>query len=148
MGFILYLYEICYYDAMLNVFPELLFLSFFAPLMLRAVLGFVLLSYSLNRLYRRKREFEGLFLNHFPLNEKTLLLAVGILELVFGLGLIAGLYTQIIALGVILLSLTAILGKNPVLLFRSSRLIYFFMFGISISLLLSGAGGFAFDLPL
>ena len=133
---------------MLNVFPELLFLSFFAPLVLRAVLGFVLLSYSLDHLYRRKREFEGLFLNHFPLNGKTLLLALGILELVFGLGLIAGLYTQIIALGVILLSLTAILGKNPVLLFRSSRLIYFFMFGISISLLLSGAGGFAFDLPL
>jgi len=133
---------------MLNVFPELLFLSFFAPLVLRVVLGFVLLSYSFDRLYKRKLEFEGLFLNHFPLNGKTLLWVIGILELVLGLGLMAGLYTQIFALGVIFLSLAAILGKNAVLLFGSSQLVYFFMLGISISLLLSGAGAFAFDLPL
>lgn len=133
---------------MLNVFPELLFLSFFAPFVLRMFLGFVLLSSSLDRLYRRRDVFERLFLKHSPLNGKTMLWVFGIFEFVFGLGLLVGIYVQIIAVGIILFSIAAIFGKNTALWFGSNRLVYLFMLGVSLSLLLSGAGALAFDLPL
>ena len=112
---------------MFNVFPELLFLSFFAPFVLRVVLGLTLLSYSADRLYRRRDMFEGLFLEYSPSSGKTMLWVVGVLEFVLGLGLLAGAYTQIAALGIILLSTVAIFGKNTAPLFRSSRLVYLFM---------------------
>ena len=72
----------------------------------------------------------------------------GIFEFVFGLGLLVGIYIQIIALGIILFSIAAIFGKNTALWFGSNRLVYLFMLGVSLSLLLSGAGALAFDLPL
>ncbi len=133
---------------MFNVFPELLFLSFFAPFLLRVVLGLVLLSFSVKRLYRRRGEFEDVFLAHFPSSGKTILWTLGIFEFVFGAGLLVGAYTQIAALGIILLSIIAVSCKNTPLLFGNNRLVYSFMLVISLSLLISGAGAFAFDLPL
>ena len=133
---------------MLNIFPDLLFLSFFAPFILRVILGFVLLYFGADRLYRRRGKFEKLFLKYSSSSGKTLLWALGLIELILGGALILGAYTQIASLGVILLVIMSMLGRNIFSLSGNNQLSYIFMLGISLSLLVSGAGAFAFDLPL
>jgi len=67
--------------------------------------------------------------------------ALGFIGLAGGLFVVAGAFTQIAVL--VLTGLLAYLLKTS-----RNRLPYILLFGMALSLLLSGAGLFAFDLPL
>jgi uncharacterized membrane protein YphA (DoxX/SURF4 family) len=74
---------------------------------------------------------------------------LGAIEIVGGIMLILGLYTQIAALVLGLLTLAEAYTeyKDPLILKRNF-VFYTMLFAILLSLLLSGAGAFAIDLPL
>lgn len=82
-------------------------------------------------------------------NPKGITVIMGILESVIGLGLIFGIYTQLFALLGAVIMVFAIKFKNkfPENM-AESKLFYFTLFVILISLILTGAGGLAFDIGL
>jgi len=132
---------------MLNPFPDLLALGFFAPTIVRVVAGAFFL-YVAYMQYQRRDEISKL---NFPIigqGAQFAWLAVAF-HAVVGAMLFFGYYTQIAALlGAIGLLKGLWLNRrfpSMVILPRSTILI---LIAICLSLLLSGAGAFAFDLPL
>jgi uncharacterized membrane protein YphA (DoxX/SURF4 family) len=133
---------------MLNPFPEFLTYGILAPALIRITLGCVLI-YLASLHYRDRHEVSSILR---PLMGK---LAKGIgyyfasIEVIVGILLIAGAWTQIAALVVAALCLKSLIlrphlrGITPL-----SRTSYALMCVMSLSLLLSGAGGMAFDIPL
>ena|SRR3989344_2172587 len=134
---------------MLNPFPDLLTFGFFAPLLLRLALGVVFLDFGLHTLGKGRIQhgalFEALGLKKHTRHITTL----GTLEVVVALMLIAGLYTQIAALITLIFSLTAyyLKGKHGAHI-EHRRHLFFLTAVIALSLLLTGAGAIAFDVPL
>ena len=122
---------------MLNPFPELLVFGFFAPTILRVTVGFVFLYVAYVQMQQKRAS--GVFTVRISAAAH---LAVGLL-------LLAGYYTQIAAL----LGLLGSIGTTT-LKERSGELsplppsTYILISVILFSLLLSGAGALAFDLPL
>ncbi len=117
---------------MLNPFP-IQFLALLAYALLRICVGGIL-AYRATSHLREKR---------------TLVQAFGALELVSGLMLIVGYYTQIAALlsgGVALLALSVHAVRSA--LSMGGRQFYLLLFVASLSLFITGAGFFAFDLPI
>lgn len=134
---------------MLNPFPDLLAFGLAAPLILRLTLGAIFVDFGWKKLFQ-DRTAKGAFFELLRLSPGTLYaIAMGILELVAGLLLIAGLFTQIAALLTLLISSAAcyLKGRYPDQL-TNSKNFFFILSIISLSLLFSGAGFFAFDLPL
>lgn len=134
---------------MLNPFPELLFLSGFAPFILRVTVGAIFINLGILKLKREKARWEGFFkaVRLGPPNFLVRLLAG--LEIVGGAMLVVGLYTQIAALLFVLLTFTeSYIEYREETLLKRSLPFYILLFAISLSLVLSGAGLFAFDLPL
>jgi len=134
---------------MLNTFPDLLTYSLFAPLILRVILGVILIDLGILK-YRNEKSrwiatFEGLRLKP----SETLVSIFGLIEVVGGIMLVVGLYTQIAALVfVILFAIEFYLEWSENSLLKRDLVFYILCLGISLSLLLSGAGAFAFDIPL
>lgn len=117
---------------MLNPFPELLIYSTLAPFLLRVVLGFIYLD--LGILNFRKSGYTKL---------------LGIVEIVGAIMLFIGLYTQIAALlFVIVGGISFYIEYKDESLLKRDIVFYLLVLAISISLLLSGAGAYAKDLPL
>lgn len=133
---------------MLNPFPELLALSFFAPLFLRVALGLVLFLTSFHQLIDKREELSKRFNAVWPQYGTKIVWTTGIIEVVVGLSFIAGFYTQIAALIGILFSGFVIFSKKYKKVMHRDISFYILMFAISLSLLVTGAGIFAFDLPL
>lgn len=134
---------------MLNPFPDLLTFSFFAPLVLRVALGVVFFDFGRHTLGKGKAQHGALF-EALGLKQGTRYAAVlGVLEISIALLLIAGLYTQIAALVAFIFSLEAyyLKGKHGAHI-EHRRHLFFLTAVISFSLLLSGAGAIAFDMPL
>jgi len=132
---------------MLNPFPDLLVLGFFAPTLVRIAAGCAFL-YLARMQYNRREEIKQLDLPFVGKNSwwyaasATANAAIGTL-------LVFGVYTQFAAL---LATVGLFKGlwlnrRHPsvVILPNSTVLI---LIAICLSLLLSGAGAFAFDLPL
>ena len=123
-------YRWCYSYTMLNVFPDFLTFGLLAPFLLRLAVGFLFLKAGVKKGARYT-------------------LALGVIEVVSGILLIIGLYTQVAALAAALISLFGWYAKKkhpsetP-----GSKGAFLLLFVISLSLLFSGAGFFAFDLPL
>jgi putative oxidoreductase len=122
---------------MLNTFPTLLTFSLLAPFLIRASLGiiFIILGYT---------EFKK-----DKYNVPKLSYTISILEIIGGLVLLVGFLTQIVSivLSIIIFSIIVIKFRNKS--YNSNEVtLYVFMFISLISLLLSGAGAFAIDLPL
>ncbi|HEY4517305.1 MAG TPA: hypothetical protein VJI74_00225 [Candidatus Paceibacterota bacterium] len=121
---------------MLNVFPSLLILSFFAPLLLRAILAIWLFSETYHRLRHRP---------HNSFQVWCLIVSEGIA----GVLLMVGAWTQIgalLSLGVAIELLYLHRKKNA--LAQESPWLYIFVAAISLSLLATGAGALAIDMPL
>ncbi|MFT5179691.1 MAG: putative membrane protein YphA (DoxX/SURF4 family) [Candidatus Paceibacteria bacterium] len=132
---------------MLNTFPDLLTFGLLAPFLLRVALGLVLLKITLLT-YQKESSFVSFFKSiKVPLAE-LFVKKIMLVELVVGILLVTGTYTQIssiIATYVLLLML--FVNKNKKIL-RFDTLLYTVLIVISFSLLFSGAGAFAFDYPL
>jgi uncharacterized membrane protein YphA (DoxX/SURF4 family) len=138
---------------MLTIFPSLLWLGLAAPFLLRVTLGLVFLHASYLKLKKEKNEraelFQEIGLKPGIVYSQTL----GYFEIILGLSLIAGYLTQISALiSALLFGIIALIKifKKPSTMEKvgESGEYYLILTVISISLLFSGAGFLAFDLPL
>ncbi len=134
---------------MLNIFPEFLTYSMLAPFILRVVLGFIFVNLGYLELTREKyrwaRACEALGLKPGMMWSQVF----GITQIVGGLMLIAGLFTQGAALFFAFISLAELYVENRApLLLKRNLAFYLLIFAISLSLIFSGAGFLAFDLPL
>ena len=119
---------------MLSLFPVLLSYEMLAPFVLRVTLGAVFIVWAYAHLKSREHK------------KKT---ALGVLDAIVGLLLIIGLYTQLAALvAVIMLLIGLIMKAKKKTLFSDGINYYFILLVIAFSLVVLGAGAFAFDLPL
>lgn len=133
---------------MLNPFPELLSYSLIAPLILRLTLSLIFINLGYMKLTSEKTSWVGFFkTTSLPADISVKILAL--IQIVGGLLLIVGLYTQIAALVfVVITSIELWIEKRDPILLRRGFVFYLLLFSISLSLLLTGAGFLAIDLPL
>jgi len=132
-----------------NVFPELFTYSLIAPFILRVVLGFIFLNLGSLKLGKEKLGWIN-SLNILRIKPAGFFVGLlGIVEIIGGLLLIVGAYTQVAALvlGVISINEMLIEHKEESILKRDV-VFYLLLSAICISLLLTGAGLYAIDIPL
>ncbi len=118
----------------LTPFPDLLYLEILAPFVLRIVAGTFFLY---------------LMLRHFQMRKSSGgALPLGLLELLIGAALVAGAYVQGAALLGVLLSFATFLRRSSPLFGSLPRSTHILLIAVCLSLLVTGAGAFAFDLRL
>lgn len=134
---------------MLNPFPELLMYSFFGPLILRVVLSLIFIDLGFLK-FRGEKErwlasFEALGLRPTDL---FVPLYAG-LQIMGGLLLLFGLWTQVAALVFIVSTGSELYVEWQARdILKRDMVFYLLVFVVSLSLLLTGAGAYAIDIPL
>src|SRR6185312_14389871 len=132
---------------MLNTFPAFLTYGFFAPTLLRIAVALVLIYLA----YGHFKQRDAISRERFPVIGTAHWVAwlSIVVEAAIGLMLLAGYHTQIASIFAALIGLKQAFwhGKYPhyFILARGTAL---FMLVISLTLLVSGAGALAMDLPL
>ena len=134
---------------MLSVFPTLFSYGLLVPFVFRIVVGifFVLSGY---KNITKKRELKIALLSRSNSSSRELWLwVISSLEIVGGLFMTVGLYTQVVALifSAVLLLATVNKRKNPEVAALSEGTLLLLLL-ISASLLFLGPGFYAFDFPL
>jgi len=134
---------------MLNPFPDLLTYGLLAPFILRVVVGFIFVNLGALVFKNEKERWLSSLTNLKIPSPKIALKILGAIEIAGGVMLVLGLYTQIAALVLGLLTFAEAYTeyKDPLILKRNF-VFYIMLLSITLSLLLSGAGAFAIDLPL
>lgn len=131
-----------------SVFPELFTYGLVAPFLLRLSLGFVLVNLGYLSFKGERKQWENVGkLLRIP--EKIFASGYGVFQITGGILFIVGLWTQAVALLFSALFLAELLveyGEESIL--KRELAFYLLLFAISLSLLFSGAGFFAFDLSL
>ncbi len=135
--------------AILNVFPELLSFSFLAPMILRIVLGVITLNLGLLK-WKTERERWNLFFKGFGATEPGAFITLfALIEIIGGVALILGLYTQMAALIFAVIGFVEIYAEyKESALVKRNITFYILLFAIALSLLFTGAGAYSLDLPL
>ena len=134
---------------MLSTFPELLSFGLLSPFILRVVLGMVLFNLGYLKFGREKNSWTNFFNLTFLKPANLWVKIFALIQIVGGLMLIAGFYTQITALVFVVITLVELgVEKREPALINRNFVFYLLLFAISLSLLFSGAGAFAVDLPL
>lgn len=133
----------------LNVFPDLLTLEPLAPFILRIVVGAIIMNIGYLKWKGEhsmwKISFEALGLRH----NASFVKAFGILEFLIGASLFVGIYTQLSALILAIISGLELFAEHKEsALVKRDVIFYILIFAIALSLLFTGAGAFSFDLPL
>lgn len=132
---------------MLNIFP-IQFLAPFAYMILRIGIGFVLFVLGVRHLRNRFTLRDAFTFRFFPYG-LFFTWYLAIVEMVVGIMYLLGLFTQIAAIITILMSLKFLIMhrkfSHPLV---PSRLTYFFILIVSVSLLITGGGVLGFDLPI
>lgn len=134
---------------MLNPFPDLLTYSLLAPLLLRLVVGFIFVDLGLLKLRGEKQRWIAVFetLHLKPADFFVPLYAF--LQIIGGVLLIIGLWTQVAALMFVIFTGTELyIEWKAKEVLKRDLVFYLLLFIISLSLLFTGAGAFAFDIPL
>ena len=122
---------------MLNTFPDLLTLSFMAPLILRIFVGSYFLKQAWIELIKYKKR---------KTNSPSLLRILGAIG---GVLLLAGFLTQVTSLFLILIVIFNIIFRIRNKKLKEEKLdFYLLLLAILLSLVLSGAGFLAVDMPL
>lgn len=134
---------------MLNPFPELLNYALLAPLLLRLVVGLIYVDLGFLKFKSEKprwiTSFEALGLR--PADLFVTLYAA--LQVIGGIMLLVGLYTQIAALFFVLSTGAELYVEWKMKeVLKRDMVFYLLVFVISLSLLFTGAGAYAIDLPL
>jgi len=134
---------------MLNPFPELLDFALPAVFLLRFVLGIFFVRFGYLKLSRDK-EVKMHFFEQAGLRPAYVFLwGTALLEIVGGLMLVFGVFTQIAALVLSILMLGSVIIKiRNTSALRNDLEFYVLLFIATLSLLFLGPGIFAFDLPL
>src|SRR3989344_447644 len=131
---------------MLSLFPDLLTFSLLGPFILRIVAGLIFIDLGALSFKGEKQAWVSAFTS-LSLPRPTLWVkALGIVEILGGILLFIGLFTQgaALALVIILLFEGLVEYRDPALLKRGFSF-YVMLLAITLSLLLTGAGAFAFD---
>lgn len=138
----------CTNHGMLNPFPELLTYSFFAPLLLRVAVGILFAVAGWRHLVSARALYSQTMRSRFGPRGVMLLWHVGALELLVAAGLIIGFFTQIGAIGGMVLAASFWWrgNENPLATYAAST--YALAGIICAATLLTGAGAIAVDLPL
>lgn len=126
---------------MLNPFPELLFLGFFAPTLLRVVVAGCLF-YLAYQQWQRRKEITKARSKFFPLVSV-------IFNKLVGLALLLGYFTQIAAILAIIGFITGLWMNrrhSKIVILPNSTVILLIV--MCLSLLVTGAGALAMDIPL
>ncbi|MEA1929520.1 MAG: hypothetical protein U9M92_01360 [Patescibacteria group bacterium] len=125
---------------MLNLFPDLLTYGFFAPAFLRLVLGLSFIYFGYRTLGSKAPAAES----------SAIYKILGLIEFLAGLMILFGTWTQGAALVLIVLLLLNLFGflKNLLPVTAPALAYQLLVLGALLSLLLTGAGAFAFDIPL
>ena len=133
----------------LNPFPDLLVLEHLAPLILRVVLGFIILNVGYLK-FKSELPRWRIFMEAFGFKHRgELVKALGVVEIVSGVMLIVGFYTQIAALVLAILAFIELFAEQKEsVLVKRDMVFYILVFAIALSLLFTGAGAFSLDLPL
>jgi len=134
---------------MLNTFPNLLTFSLVAPLILRVVLGFIAINLGYLKAGKESKKWETLFeIIHFrPAN--LFVRGLAFIEIIGGLMILTGFYTQVVAIiFAAMYFCEAILEYKEEALEERTFPFYILMFVISLSLVFTGAGIIAFDIPV
>ncbi len=119
---------------MLSIFPTLLTYQLFAPFLIRITLGAIFIYWGWTT-----------FRKPVSTREK----AVSIIEAVVGILFVIGFWTQIAALAAIIDLIIRLAGKVKAKAFLTNGVNYYLvLLVLAVSLLVSGAGFLAFDLPL
>lgn len=134
---------------MTNPFPALLSFSLLAPTLLRITLAVFIIMLGSSKLRKQNKGIAGFFesLGFRPTAYYIKILAV--VEIVMGAALLVGFLTQIAALIVAIITFVSLLVtiRHPETELEKASL-YTLFFVISISLVFTGAGLLAIDLPL
>ncbi len=136
---------------MINPFPTV-FLALIAYAILRVFIGAALLTLGLKHFRHSRPELTRIIATRFPfLSRLAGLIAwkYGVAEILIGLMFIAGFFTQIAAIIAAILSIKMLVFRKtftyPLV---PTPVFWFLTLGISISLFITGAGIFAFDIPI
>ncbi len=133
---------------MMNPFP-ITYLALLAYAILRIFLGLFITYLGYQHLVVKRSELRTALVSRFPRIGSffTVYLALG--ELVLGIMFTVGFYTQIAALAGAAYALKMLYFRKTLThpLFPSPAF-YFLMIGVCASLFITGAGVFAFDIPL
>jgi len=148
--------SLCYYFPMLNglpilnVFPDLLVLQRLAPFILRVVIGIIIINLGYLK-FKSERPRWKLFFEGFGATKNANLFTsmFGTIEIIGGIALVIGLYTQLAALVFSLLTFVEVYTEyKESALVKRNIVFYILLLAIAVSLLFTGAGAFALDLPL
>ena len=133
---------------MLNTFPELLMYSFFGPFILRVLLGLIFLDLGVLKLRSEKERWLESF-ETLGLRPADLFVPIyALLQISGGLLLIIGLWTQVAALVfAISTGIELYVEWKAREILKRDMVFYLLIFVISLSLLLTGAGAYAIDIP-
>lgn len=133
---------------MLNPFPELLVYGLIAPFIIRIALGSALLYLAVEH-YRGRRNIAELLRPLMGHGSRGIAVALSFFELIAGALVLVGAWTQAAALLAMVLTLKPLFLKAHLKgLMPYEKATYGLLFLMAASLLLSGAGAFAFDIPL
>src|SRR3989344_3488268 len=134
---------------MLNPFPDLLTYAMLGPFILRVVIGLIFIDLGFLKFRSEKRAWLSSF-DALGLRPADLFLSLyALLQIVGGLMLLAGLWTQVAALGfVIFTGIELYVEWAAKEILKRDIVFYVLVFAISLSLLLTGAGAYAIDIPL
>jgi len=128
--------------SILNPLPELLSFAFITPLLLRIVIGAYFLeqfSTIIHTKYISKKEVKIKNVFKYLIGVKTL----------SAMAIITGFYTQIAVLILIVATIIDIILEKKIKKLGKAKLqLYIFIITILLSLLITGAGFFAIDMPL
>ncbi|TSC61935.1 MAG: hypothetical protein G01um101448_412 [Parcubacteria group bacterium Gr01-1014_48] len=130
------------------LFPELLVYAEFSPFILRIVLGLVLINLGYLKFSAEKTRWRESFgALHMPTAARLVTL-FGVIQIFCSILLFAGLYTQAVALilSVTILYELVIESIAETILIRNFTF-YLLLFVIAFSLLFTGPGMYALDLP-
>jgi uncharacterized membrane protein YphA (DoxX/SURF4 family) len=131
---------------MLNPFPSLFAWSLLAPFLLRVVIGYFFIRSGSAALGKGAADRNETIAAARYKTHPAVATATGIIELLAGILLLIGLFTQIAAaiLGLIAAAKIIVISKAG----RDNSDLHFLIFTVCVSLILLGAGAFALDLPL
>jgi putative oxidoreductase len=133
---------------MLSIFPSFLDYGLLAPFIIRIVVGLIFVDLGYLKIRKERERWYNLF-NTFIGIGGFFVNLIALIEMIGGLLLILGLFTQAAALALALLAfLNLYLEWRDPAFVRRSFVFYPMLFAMTLSLLFSGAGFLAIDLPL
>lgn len=130
-----------------SLFPDLFVFEQFAPLILRLVLAAVFIVHGYPKLFTQFAETAGFFESIGIRPAKFWVFVVGIVEVLGGILLLAGLFTQAVALLVAVEMSVAIWKVKFRQGFSGGYEFDLALLAMAVSLMLLGPGKFSLDLP-